>query len=143
MTASGGCRCRKAARVGLSPCRACLRNLTESEDARARSRGCCHLPRPRRREERSPDTPATPPSPHSQASRPRRPPRQRRNSPTPSPRPPPHRPPGLARRPTPARSVARPLHRRHVGAGPDARDAGPANGHLPGRRYYSTTNQIQ
>lgn len=41
----------------LSPCRVCLRNRTESEGTRARSRGGCHLPRPRRPEERSPDSP--------------------------------------------------------------------------------------
>lgn len=29
--------------------------------------------------------------------------------------------------------LVRPLRRRHVGAGPDARDAGPVDGHLPGR----------
>lgn len=50
--------------------------------------------------------------------------------PTPSPCPlPPAREGPVCAPPRPVR----PLRRRHVGAGPDARDAGPVDGHLPGR----------
>lgn len=117
----------------LSPCRVCLRNRTESEGTRACSRGGCHLPRPRRPEKRSPDS-----------LRPLRLPTRRprgRGGHRDSAAPPPPLPSSPARQgpagapPPPACPTARPLRRRHVGAGPDARYAGPVNGHLSGGEW--------
>ncbi|XP_051032641.1 uncharacterized protein LOC127216139 [Phodopus roborovskii] len=126
-------------------CRVCLGKPAESEDTRARPRrrgrgaaAAFHVHAAGSSAAARARPPPPPPAPRSQASRPRRPPRQRRSSPTPPLAP---RPGPVGAPPPPARPPARPLRRRrrHVGAGPDARDAGPADGHLPGRALVVAT----
>lgn len=128
LTASGGCRCREEARVGLARVAS-----VSGTGRRVRARGLAlegaaifHVHAVLRSAARTLHDPSDSPLAGLEAAAATE---TAPHLPHPFPRPPPDR----ARLVPHPRLPARPLRRRHVGAGPDARYAGPVNGHLSGR----------
>lgn len=132
LTASAGCRCREEARAGLAR----VASVSGTE-RRVRARELAlegaaifHVHAVLRSAARTLHDPSDSPLAGLEAAAATE---TAPHLPHPFPRPPPDRARLVPHPRPPACLPARPLRRRHVGAGPDARYAGPANGHLSGR----------